>query len=61
MSVEDARHAYLFAASNAVFTRNASRHYREQRWLIVDAASIAYDLAVAEASIQRLRASVAWA
>lgn len=49
MSVEDTRYTYLFAAANAAFTCNGSRRYREARWLEVDAASLAYDLAVAEA------------
>lgn len=49
MNVNDARHFYLFSAASAVFTCNGSRRYRERLWLSVDAASLSYDLAVAQA------------
>ena len=48
MTAEESRAAYLFAASNAVHTRNMSRRFRHQLWLQVDAASIQMDLAVAQ-------------
>jgi hypothetical protein len=61
MTAEEARLMYLSEVANAVYTCNGSRRYREQRWLIVDAASIALDMANAEASIERTRQSVAGA
>lgn len=46
-AVEEARTTYLSEAANAAYSCNGSRRYREHRWLIVDAMSISYDLAVA--------------
>lgn len=61
MTVEDARAEYAdVAAAMAV-----SHEWRCPvcLWLgrLIEAASLSYDLAVAEASMRRLRESVAWA
>lgn len=60
MTIEEARLMYLADAATALYSCNSSRRYREHRWLLVDAASVAYDLAVAQESEDRTRRGVAW-
>lgn len=68
MTVEQARRWYLSVAG--LLARSVCPHTRREavgcRWcqrdyLLLDAASIALDLAVAQASEDRQRRSVAWA
>jgi hypothetical protein len=62
MTVDDARRDYLWWVDLMKFTRcrNVFCGGCQQMHLETDAASLAYDLANAEASIERTRRGVAW-